>query len=140
MVPSMDEENGRKMRNGKAAEVAPRATRRTFSRDYKLRIVREAEEAKKHGGVGALLRREGLYSSTLTQWRREFPPDGEVSLEPKRRGPKPRYTPEEKANQKLVRENERLKKKLEIAEGLLDLQKKTLAMLESLEPKDGSGE
>lgn len=139
-MPVMIEGNDRNMEDEKAKEVAPRASRRTFSREYKLRIVREAEEAKNHGGVGALLRREGLYSSTLTQWRREFPLDGEVSLEPKKRGPKPRFTPEEKAMQKLARENERLKKKLAIAEGLLDLQKKTLAMLESLEPKDGSEE
>lgn len=137
-MPVMIEGNGKKMEDEKSKEVAPRASRRTFSREYKLRIVREAEEAKKHGGVGALLRREGLYSSTLVAWRREFPPDGEVSLEPKRRGPKPRFTAEEKANQKLARENERLRKKLAITEGLLDLQKKTLAMLESLEPKDGS--
>ena len=138
MVPVMNEGNGRKMDDEKSKEVPSRASRRTFSREYKLRIVREAEEAKKHGGVGALLRREGLYSSTLVQWRREFPLDGEVSLEPKKRGPKPRFTPEEKAMQKLERENERLRRKLEITEGLLDLQKKTLAMLESLEPKDGS--
>ena len=78
----MNEGNGRNMEDEKTKEVAPRASRRTFSREYKLRIVREAEKAKKHGGVGALLRREGLYSSTLVQWRREFPLDGEVSLEP----------------------------------------------------------
>lgn len=126
------------MKDEKSAEVSPRAMRRTFSREYKLRIVREAEAAKTHGGVGELLRREGLYSSTLVQWRREFPLDGEVSLEAKRRGPKPRFTAEEKANQKLARENERLKKKLALTEALLDLQKKTLAMLESLEPMDGS--
>ena len=119
-------------------EVAARASRRTFTREYKLRIVREAAEAKKNGGVGALLRREGLYSTHLVAWRREFPLDGEVSLEPKRRGPKPQFTSQEKENHRLQRENERLRKKLELTEALLDLQKKTLVMLESLEPKDGS--
>lgn len=115
-------------------EVPAKARRRTFSREYKLRIVREAAEAKGTGGVGALLRREGLYSSTLVQWRREFEAGG--FLEEKRRGPKPRFTPAEKADQKLRRENERLRKRLAMAEALLDLQKKTLAMLESLGPED----
>jgi transposase-like protein len=121
-----------------AGEVPPKSTRRTFTREYKLRIVREAEEARKTEKVGALLRREGLYSSHLVQWRREFPLNGEVSLAPVKRGPKPRFTPEEKLLQKLRRENERLKKKLALSEALLDLQKKTLAMLEKLEPKDGN--
>jgi len=133
----MNEGNGRNMEDKKPTEVAPRATRRTFTREYKLTIVREAEEAKKHGGVGALLRREGLYSSTLVAWRREFPLDGEVSLEPKKRGPKPRFTAEEKANQKLQKENERLKKKLAMAEALLDLQKKAQAILADLEEQEG---
>lgn len=119
-------------------EVASRAKRRTFSREYKLGIVREAEEAKKHGGIGALLRREGLYSSTLVQWRREFRLDGEVSLEAKRRGPEPRFTPEQKAMQKLERENERLRKKLAMAQALLDLQKKAQAILEDIENESES--
>jgi transposase-like protein len=119
-------------------EVAPRPRRRTFTREYKLRIVREADAARGSNGIGALLRREGLYSAHLVAWRREFPRDGEVSLEPVRRGPKPRFTAEQKENQKLGRENERLRKRLALTEALLDLQKKTLAMLESLELKDGS--
>lgn len=124
----MTRKNGSKSAEESSAEVRPRATRRTFTREYKLRIVREAEEARKSGGVGALLRREGLYSSMLAAWRREFPLDGEVSLEPVKRGPKPRYTPEEKANQRLQRENERLRKRLELAEALLELQKKAREM------------
>jgi transposase-like protein len=121
-----------------SGEVPQRASRRTFSREYKLRIVREAEQAASNRELGALLRREGLYSSLLASWRREFSPDGEVSLEPVRRGPKPRFTGDQKAVQKLERENERLRKKLEITEALLDLQKKTLAMLDDLERKDGA--
>jgi transposase-like protein len=134
----MIKRNGRNMEDDKSKEVAPRATRRTFSREYKLAIVREAEEARKHGGVGALLRREGLYSSTLVAWRREFSPDGEVSLEPKWRGPKPRFTPEEKKLQKLERENERLRKKLAMAEALLDLQKKAQAILADFQEEGGN--
>lgn len=135
----MNDQNGKNPEErGGPEKASPRATRRTFSREYKLAIVREAVEARKHGGVGALLRREGLYSSTLSQWRREFPLDGEVSLEPKKRGPKPRFTPEEKANQKLRRENERLKKKLAMAEALLDLQKKAQAILSEIEERGES--
>lgn len=134
----MEDRNGSKPKDVPGAEVAPKATRRTFTREYKLRIVREAAEAKKHGGIGALLRREGLYSTHLVAWRREFEQGGPAALEPKRRGPKPKFTAQERENQKLQRENERLRKRLELTEALLDLQKKTLVMLESLEPKDGS--
>ncbi|MEQ8821808.1 MAG: transposase [Sumerlaeia bacterium] len=113
-----------------------RATRRTFTREYKLKIVREAGQAGDvPGGVGALLRREGLYSSTLAAWRREFPLHGEISLAPVKRGPKAKYTPEEKALQRLESENERLKKKLAMAEALLDLQKKAQAIFEEFETK-----
>jgi len=122
-----------------SGEVAPKATRRTFTREYKLRIVREAEQAREAGGIGAFLRREGLYSAHLAAWRREFPLDGEVSLEPVRRGPKPRFTAGEKALQKLERENVRLRKKLETMEALLELQKKVRLMMESLDPRDESG-
>lgn len=133
----MVERNGSKPRDVPTGEVAPKATRRTFTREYKLRIVREAAEAKKSGGIGALLRREGLYSAHLVAWRREVEAGG-GTLEPKRRGPKPKFTSQEKENIKLARENERLRNKLALTEALLDLQKKTLVMLESLEPKDGS--
>lgn len=126
----MTQKNGSNPTQSPTGEVPPRATRRTFSRKYKLRIVREAAEARRSGSVGALLRREGLYSSTLAAWRREFPLDGEVSLEPRKRGPKPRYTPEEKAMQRLERENERLRRRLDLAEALLDLQKKARAILQ----------
>jgi len=115
-----------------SGEVATRATRRTFTREYKARIVREAAEARKTGGVGALLRREGLYSSTLVTWRREFEGGGGAApLDERKRGPKPRFTAEERANQKLQRENERLRRKLALAEALLDLQKKARAIWEN---------
>jgi transposase len=129
----VEKRTGNKPQSG---EVAPRASRRTFSREYKERIVRLAAEAAKHGGVGALLRREGIYSSSLASWRHEFESGG--ALAPKRRGPKPRLSAEEKRVHRLERENERLRRKLEIAQGLLDLQKKTLAMLESLDAEEGS--
>ena len=107
-----------------SSEVPPKSGRRTFTREYKMRIVREAAECRKTGGVGALLRREGLYSSSLQEWRKEFEDGASAALEPKRRGPKPRRTEDQKRNEKRVRENARLKKRLDLAEALLDLQKK----------------
>jgi transposase len=81
----MGDRNGSKPKDVPGAEVAPKATRRSFTREYKLRIVREAAESKKQGGIGALLRREGLYSTLLVAWRREFEQGGPAALEPKRR-------------------------------------------------------
>ena len=129
----MNEENGSKPGKSASGEVPPRATRRSFSREYKLRILREAEEAKHSGRIGTLLRREGLYSSMLVTWRRELQANG---LAEKRRGPKPRFTAEQKEIQRLERENMRLRKKLETTEALLDLQKKVRDMMESLDARD----
>jgi transposase-like protein len=133
----MDDQNGRNPKDPVSTQVRPNATRRTFTRDYKLAIVREAAECRQSGAIGALLRREGLYSSALVAWRREFDgwPAG-APLEARRRGPKPRLSAQEKHNLKLERENQRLRKKLALTEALLDLQKKTLVMLESLDPKE----
>jgi transposase-like protein len=145
-----DEEGGGKSRpaaHGSAAsgpsasgEVAPRATRRSFTREYKRRIVREADEAAKPGGsgVGALLRREGLYSASLVAWRRELKAGELDAGVEKKRGPKPRFTPQEKDNQRLERENERLRKRLAQAEALLDLQKKFQTMMRDLQPSEES--
>ena len=136
-MPEMDHPESKTPMTPPSSEVSPRSTRRTFTREYKMRIVREADECRETGGVGALLRREGLYSSSLQDWRREFESGGPAALEPRRRGPKPRRSEDQKQNEKLARENARLKKRLDLAEALLDLQKKTLAMLESLDPKEG---
>src|SRR5882762_151374 len=85
-----------------------RPKRRNFTAEYKLRIVREADEALASGGeasVGALLRREGLYSSYLTTWRRERD-DGELAgLAPKKRGRKPQRNPLADENARLQGEN-----------------------------------
>src|ERR1700686_4672929 len=71
-------------------EVAAQAKRRSFTADYKQRILLEADRAKGTGGVGALLRREGLYSSLLTTWRRERAAGVRQALAPQTRGPKSR--------------------------------------------------
>ena len=70
-------------------EVQEKASRRSYTADYKRRILREVEDCKEYGQVGALLRREGLYSSNLTAWRRQAERGTLDALSSKKRGPKP---------------------------------------------------
>ncbi|MGH8471798.1 MAG: IS3 family transposase, partial [Gammaproteobacteria bacterium] len=108
-------------------EVTSLPKRRQFSPAYKRRIVREADACRVPGEVGALLRREGLYSSHLTHWRREVEAGENMALAPKRRGPKPDLAKaESRRNEALEREVARLHRKLERAEQIIDAQKKPL--------------
>src|ERR671919_2541490 len=110
-------------------EVVPKAQRRRFTVEYKRKIVREADGCKTPGAVGALLRREGLYSSHLTTWRaaRER---GELAGAPKKRGPARRVVdPRDKRITELERERTRWQKRAERAEALVDLQKQVAALL-----------
>ena len=109
-------------------EVVPKAKQRQFSARYKLRILEEAENCGRRGQLGALLRREGLYSSHLTTWRRQREKGQLDGLGAKRRGPKPRDVLEEDLA-KLRRENERLKARLERAETIIEVQKKLSRLL-----------
>jgi transposase-like protein len=111
---------------GASGEV--RAKRRTFSAAEKLRILREAERCPQ-GELGALLRREGIYSSHLTTWRRER----ERGLTPQKRGPKVDEQAQRLA--RLERENARLQVKLTKAELIIDAQKKLLQVLGLPEPE-----
>lgn len=113
-------------------EVTAKAVRRQFSAAYKLRILQEAEVCSK-GEVGALLRREGLYSSHLTTWRRQQAAGQLAGLTPKPRGPKP--NPEAEELKKLRKENERLQRRLQQAEAIIEAQKK-LSQLLSLNPTE----
>jgi transposase-like protein len=115
--------------NGKTkpVEVQPRATRRTFSADYKRRILAEAD-ACRHGQVGALLRREGLYYSHLTKWRGEREAG---TLADRPRGPRP--NPDRAQLDRLAQENAALKRKLEQAEAIIEAQKKLARLLDSRE-------
>jgi len=109
-------------------EVSSRATRRVFTAKYKERILREADAAaKERGGVAALLRREGLYSSHLTAWRKEV----RAALGAKKRGPKSKVTPEDRRIAELERKVERLTKRAEQAEAMVALQKKLAQILEA---------
>jgi transposase len=105
-------------------EVVPRATRRSFSAAYKLRIVEEADQCTEYGQIGALLRREGLYSSQLATWRRLRDEGGLQALKPKKRGRKAGQDAHEAEISALRRENERMHKQLEQAELIISAQKK----------------
>ena len=106
-------------------------TRRRFSVEYKLRIITEADSCK-YGELGGLLRREKLYSSQITDWRREFAENGVAGLSKSAPGPLPSRTPEQRRIDQLEKENSRLIRKLEVANDCLDLQKKALSMLDRL--------
>jgi transposase-like protein len=122
------------MRSGapERATSPERPKRRTFTAEYKLRIVREADAALasgQAGAVGELLRREGLYSSLLTEWRRQRE-SGELSgLAPKKRGPTSQKNPLADELAKLQRENERLQHELTKANTVIDVQRKVAALL-----------
>jgi len=110
-------------------EVVAKASRRRFTVEYKRKIVREADGCKTPGAVGALLRREGLYSSHLTVWRaaRER---GELAGAPKKRGPAPQGAdPRDKKIVELERETARWRKRAERAEALVEVQKKLAVLL-----------
>ena len=120
-------------------EVAPRARRRRFSAAYKLRIVQQADGCSKPGEIGALLRREGLYSSHLVEWRRARDQGQLDALAAKTRGRKP--DPDralKKRNAQLERENGQLRKKLETAETILEVQGNVSRLLGLTMPKSGS--
>ena len=111
-------------------EVVAGAKRRTFTAEYKLRILAEADAAAAQpGAIGALQRREGLYSSHLVTWRRERQTGILKGLTPHKRGPKSKRDPQEVEMQKLRRENQRLTEELRKAEIVIDVQKKVGALL-----------
>jgi transposase len=114
---------------GPVIEVVAKATRRRFTVEYKRKIVREADGCKMPGTVGALLRREGLYSSHLTTWRaaRER---GELAGAPKKRGPARRVAdPRDKKLAEQAREIHRWQQRAARAEALVALQKQVAALL-----------
>jgi len=107
-------------------EVPEKTVRRKFTAAYKLRIIREAERCTEPGQIGALLRREGIYSSSLTSWRRQV----KQGLVPKKRGPAAQKAdPRVRQIAVLERENEKLVHKLKQAELIIDVQKKVAELL-----------
>ncbi len=119
-------------------EVVADAKRRTFTLEYKMRILAEADTARDQpGAVGALLRREGLYSSHLTTWRKEREAGVRRALEPKTRGPKTKLDPHQEELRKLRRDNERLTEALRKAELIIEVQKKVGTLLGWALPETG---
>ena len=111
-------------------EVPEKARRRKFSAEYKLRILRLADSCTDPGSLGRLLRKEGLYSSNLTTWRRQRDQGILQGLKPAKRGRKPSEpNPLLPELEQLRKENERLVKRLNRAELIIDVQKKVSQML-----------
>jgi transposase len=109
-------------------EVLAKAQRRTFSAAYKLAIIEEADRVTDPGQIGALLRREGLYSSHLVDWRR-LRESGALNALSKKRGCKPTRNPRAEENQKWKRQVARLERQLQQAQILIDVQKRVSALL-----------
>ena len=110
-------------------EVVPKASRRQFSAAEKLRILQEADACTQPGQIGALLRREGLYSSQLATWRRLRARGQLQALTPQQRGPKAVAEPLADELASLRRENARLQTQLTRAETIIDVQKKLSLLL-----------
>lgn len=109
-------------------EVAAKPKRRTFTAEYKLAVLEETDNAEE-GQIGAILRREGLYSSHLSAWRKARREDGRAGLGRRRGRKKKPAKPDKKRVQALERENARLRKKLEHAELILEVQGKVAGLL-----------
>jgi len=120
-----DDRNGATMLD---TEVPARAVRRRFTPEYKQRILVEAGRCTGSGDIGALLRREGLYSSHLTSWRKAERKGALAELS-KKRGRTTKETAETKELKRLQRENEHLRLKLRRAETVIEVQKKVSEML-----------
>jgi transposase len=120
-------------------EVPEKASRRSYTAEYKRRILKEAEGCKEQGQIGALLRREGLYSSNLTSWRHQAERGTLDALSSKKRGPKARKTdPSVRRIAEQEKEIHKLQAKLRKAELIIDAQKKMAEIFQLLrDQQDG---
>lgn len=114
-------------------EVVPRARRRTFTKADKRRLLKEADQCARPGELGALMRREGVYSSSLSTWRRQLEAADLDALAPKKRGPKadPARLDAQQIAQ-LTRERDKLLVELSKAQLVIEVQKKVTALLDLL--------
>ncbi len=111
-------------------EVSSKARRRQFTAEYKRKVLAEADACTKPGEIGALLRREGLYSSHLVEWRRSRDRGALAGLAGKKRGPAPKVVnPLARKVAELEREMARLRRRAERAEALVQVQKKVAELL-----------
>ena len=132
--------NGNRQRMGEEPDpqVVPKGERRKFSAEYKLRILAEADACTERGQIGALLRREGLYSSNLDKWRKQRDRGALEGLGGQKRGRKPDPRAAEMA--RLQRENEQLRSRLERAEHIIDVQKKLALLLGTMSGETSNNE
>ena len=115
-------------------EVKVKPERRQFTAEYKLRILKEADDCTGPGQIGALLRREGLYSSNLTQWRLQRAEGVLQALTPRKRGPK--VDPLAEENAALRQRVDRLEAELKRAETIIEVQKKVSELLGLSDPSN----
>jgi len=108
-------------------EVVARPKRRQFTIEYKLRVLKEADAGKEPGAIGALLRREGLYSSHLVLWRRQREQAASTQLKSRKRGPKAKV--QDPRIKQLERDKARLERRLKRAETIIEIQKKVHELL-----------
>lgn len=119
-------------------EVRERAARRRYTAEYKLQVLRQADQCAGVGDLGALIRREGLYSSHLTTWRRQREQGALVALAPKKRGrPTAPVSPLARRVAELERDNGRLARRLQQAEAIIAAQKKLCEILGLSAPMPG---
>jgi len=119
--------NCKSLEEGRKTAVEAKAKRRQYAAEYKLRILHEVDQCNGSSEVGALLRREGLYSSLVSKWREQSERGSLTGLSGHRRGPKVDANAVELV--RLQRENKRLQEKLERAELIIDVQKKVARLL-----------
>jgi len=110
-------------------ETPEKATRRKFPTTYKLKVLAELDKAGPNQ-IGVIQRREGLYSSVVSTWKRQRDEGTLTALAPKKRGRKPTKDPMDKENERLRRRVAQLEHKLETAELIIDVQKKVARLLE----------
>ncbi len=130
-------QNGGNGSNGKESteipipdpEVSALPKRRRFTAAFKAQVVEEAERCTQSGEIGALLRREGLYSSQLSQWRKLYRAGALQGLRDDKRGRKKTRNPLADENAQLRKNNARLSRRLEHAEAIIEIQKKVASML-----------
>lgn len=112
-----------------AAPANDRRQRRRFTPEYKQRILQEADACKERGALGELLRREGLYSSQLSDWREQVQQSGALGLETKRPGPKPSKDAKDRVIEEQNKRIAKLEKELRISKALIELQEKAHEIL-----------
>lgn len=122
------------------SEVVPRARRRSFTKADKRRILGEADRCTRPGEIGALMRREGVYSSSLSTWRRQREAADLAALAPQKRGPKVDARRADALQiAQLTRDNDKLKAQLDKANLVIEVQKKVGALLALLEQGNKPG-